>query len=169
MRRFSSRVLCWLLSVAVLPAAHAGVCYVTKSGASTNTGTSWASPYDLQTALGTPAVYRARTVRELQQLKADPDAAPAATREFSRSDKLFVRVPAYAAGGTTPQLTAHVLNRAGDPINELPVTPASPGGEPQIDLALSAFPPGEYILEIKPAGDGASSDSRELVAFRIVG
>ena len=121
------------------------------------------------TALGTPAVYRARTVRELQQLKADPDAAPAATREFSRSDKLFVRVPAYAAGGTTPQLTAHVLNRAGDPINELPVTPASPGGEPQIDLALSAFPPGEYILEIKPAGDGASSDSRELVAFRIVG
>jgi len=54
MRRFSSRVLCWLLSVAVLPAAHAGVCYVTKSGASTNTGTSWGSPYDLQTALGTP-------------------------------------------------------------------------------------------------------------------
>jgi VWFA-related protein len=122
------------------------------------------------TTLGTPAVYRARTVRELQQLKADPDAPPAATREFSRSDKLFVRVPAYAPGGTTPQLTAHVLNRAGDPINELPVTPpASPGGEPQIDLALSAFPPGEYILEIKPAGDGAPSDSRELVGFRIVG
>jgi hypothetical protein len=122
------------------------------------------------TLLGTPAVYRARTVRELQQLKADPDAAPVALREFSRTDKLFVRVPAYAAGGSTPQLTARVLNRAGDPINQLPVAPpASPGGDPQIDLALSAFPPGEYILEIKAAGDGGPSDSRELVGFRIIG
>ena len=121
------------------------------------------------TTLGTPAVYRARTVRELQQLKADPDAAPIALREFSRTDRLFVRVPAYAAGGSTPKLTARVLNRAGDPISELPIAAATAGGDPQIDLALSAFPPGEYILEIKAAGDGAASESRELVGFRIVG
>jgi hypothetical protein len=92
-----------------------------------------------------------------------------ASREFSRTDRLFVRVPAYGAGGSTPQLTARVLNRAGDPINELPVAgPAAPGGEPQIDLAVAAFPPGEYILEIKAAGEGGH-DSRELVGFRIVG
>ena len=96
--------------------------------------------------------------------------APSRLREFSRTDRLFVRVPAYAAGGSTPKLTARVLNRAGDPISELPVAaPATPGGDPQIDLALSAFPPGEYILEIKAAGDGAPSESRELVGFRIVG
>jgi VWFA-related protein len=121
-------------------------------------------------ALGTPAVYRARTVRELQQLKADPDAAPAAAREFSRTDKLFVRVPAYGAGGSTPAITARMLNRAGDPINDLPVTaPAAPGGDAQIDVALSAFPPGEYILEVKAAGDDGSAGARELVGFRIVG
>lgn len=122
-------------------------------------------------ALGTPAVYRARTPRELQQLKADPDAAPVALREFSRTDKLLVRVPAYAPGGASPVLTARMLNRAGDSISELPVTAsATPGGDAQFDLALSSFPPGEYILEIKAAGgDGASSDSRELVAFRIIG
>ena len=122
-------------------------------------------------ALGTPAVYRARTPRELQQLKADADAAPVALREFSRTDRLLVRVPAYAPGGAAPALTARMLNRAGDAISDLPVTAsATPGGDAQFDLALSSFPPGEYILEIKVAGgDGASSDSRELVAFRIVG
>jgi VWFA-related protein len=122
------------------------------------------------TALGTPAVFRARTVRELQQLKTDPAAAPVALREFSRTDRLFVRVPAYAAGGSTPALSARMLNRAGDPISDLPITaPAAPGGDAQIDLALSPFPPGEYILEIKAAGAGAPGDTRELVAFRIVG
>jgi VWFA-related protein len=122
-------------------------------------------------ALGTPAVYRARTPRELQQLKADADAPPVALREFSRTDRLLVRVPAYAPGGAAPALTARMLNRAGDAISDLPVTAsATPGGDAQFDLALSSFPPGEYILEIKAAGgDGASSDSRELVAFRIVG
>jgi VWFA-related protein len=122
-------------------------------------------------ALGTPAVYRARTPRELQQLKADADAPPVALREFSRTDRLLVRVPAYAPGGASPALTARMLNRAGDAISDLPVTAsATPGGDAQFDLALSSFPPGEYILEIKAAGgDGASSDSRELVAFRIVG
>ncbi len=122
------------------------------------------------TVLGTPAIYRARTVREFQQLKADQDAAPVAMRDFSRTDRLFVRVPAYAAGGTTPQITARVLNRAGDPINELQVAPpATSGGEPQFDLPLSALPPGEYILEIKAAGEGVPKDSPELVGFRIIG
>src|SRR5215470_9071310 len=72
------------------------------------------------TALGTPAVYRARTPRELQQMKADPQAVPATVREFSRTDRVFVRVPAYGAGA--PTLSAHLLNRTGQPMSELPVT-----------------------------------------------
>src|SRR4029077_19684265 len=60
-----------------------------------------------QTTLGTPAVFRARTPRgrrpvfaarprrELQRLKSDPQAVPATAREFSRMDRIFVRVVAY--------------------------------------------------------------------------
>jgi VWFA-related protein len=121
-------------------------------------------------SLGTPIVYRARTARELQQLKAEADAVPVAAREFSRTDHLLVRVPAYAPGDSAPPLAARILNRAGDPMNELKVAPASsPGGEAQVDVALASFPPGEYILEVKIAGDSGGGDSRQLVAFRVVG
>jgi predicted outer membrane repeat protein len=38
-----------------MSAAHANICYVTPAGSNANLGTSWASPYDLQTALGAGA------------------------------------------------------------------------------------------------------------------
>jgi hypothetical protein len=113
-------------------------------------------------ALGTAAVFRARTARELQQIKADPDATPTTAREFSRTDRLLVRVPAYAPSNGSPAVSARLLNRTGAPMSDLPVS-ASAGGA-QIDLPLAGLAPGEYILEIKPAGDG---DARELVGFRI--
>ncbi|MDR1989115.1 MAG: VWA domain-containing protein, partial [Acidobacteriaceae bacterium] len=71
-------------------------------------------------ALGTPRVYRARTVREYQQLKADPDASPTAVREFTRAERVFVRISAYA-GDAAPALTARILNRGGQPIATVPV------------------------------------------------
>ncbi len=117
-----------------------------------------------QTALSSPMVYRARTPRELQQMKADPQAVPAPQREFSRTDRVFVRIQAYGAGG--PTLNAHLLNRAGQPMQELPVTaPAAPSADATIDLPLAGIAPGEYILEIKASGEGG--DAKELVGFRV--
>jgi VWFA-related protein len=117
--------------------------------------------------LGTPYVLRARTIPELNKLKADPDAVPTAAREFSRTDRLVVRVPVYGPGGTTPALKVHILNRSGTPMNELTAAAAPRPGEQQIDLAVAALPPGEYVLEIK-AGD-QDGDAKELVGFRITG
>ena len=117
-----------------------------------------------QTALGTPAVFRARTPRELQQMKGDATAVPATVREFSRTDRIFIRVPAYGAGA--PALSAHVLNRAGQPMSELPVTPpVDPSTDATIDVPLAGMAPGEYVLEIKAAGEGG--DAKELVGFRV--
>jgi VWFA-related protein len=116
-------------------------------------------------ALGTPAVYRARTVRDVQQIKADPAAAPTAAREFSRTDRLVIRVPTYGAAGSAPAVTARLLNRTGAPMSDVPVAAAN--GESQIDLPLSGLAPGEYILEIK-AGPG-DTDPKELVGFRVTG
>jgi hypothetical protein len=119
-----------------------------------------------QATLGTPSILRARTAREFQQIKIDPDAVPVAGREFNRIEHLLVRVPTYGPGGTTPALSVHLLNRAGAAMNELKAEPAPKTGEQQIDVPLAALPPGEYVLEIK-AGD--KGEAAELVGFRVTG
>jgi hypothetical protein len=117
-----------------------------------------------QTALSTPTVYRARTPRELQQMKSDAQAIPATLREFSRTDRIFVRVAAYGAGG--PTLSAHLLNRTGQAMQELPITaPTAPAIESMIDLPLAGIAPGEYVLEIKATGE--DGEAKELVGFRV--
>jgi VWFA-related protein len=119
-----------------------------------------------QTSLGTPVLYRARTPREIQQLKADPQAVPATTREFSRTDRVFMRVAAYGAGA--PTLSVHMLNRAGQSMSELPITsPASPGVDAMVDVPLAGVAPGDYIIEVKATGEGG--EAKELIGFRVTG
>jgi VWFA-related protein len=118
-----------------------------------------------QTILGTPEVFRARTVREFQALKADADPTPMATREFSRTDRLLVRVPVYGPGGTSPALSVHILNRAGLAMSELTAQPAPAAGAQQFDLPLAGMAPGEYVLEIK----AVEGDAKELIGFRVTG
>jgi hypothetical protein len=116
--------------------------------------------------LGTPELLRGRTLREFQQLKSDPAAVPVPGREFSRTDRVLVRVSAYAPGSIPATVTARLLNRAGAAMNDLAITPADAGGVTQIDLPLSGLAPGEYVLEINAnAGDGGTA--RELVGFRV--
>jgi VWFA-related protein len=118
-------------------------------------------------ALATPEVFRARTVREFQQLKTDPGATPTAAREFSRAERVFVRISTYGSGAATPTVTARLLNRAGQPVAELPVVPASSGNENarDVDLTLSSLPPGEYVVEV--TASGPTAPVKELVGFRI--
>ncbi len=119
-------------------------------------------------AMATPEVFRARTVRDLQQLKSDPRATPTAAREFSRSDRVFVRVITYGSAAAAPAVTAKLLNRTGQAIVDLPVT-ASAGteGAHDVDLALSALAPGEYLVELSIGGSG--NPAKELVGFRVTG
>jgi VWFA-related protein len=120
-----------------------------------------------QTVFGTPQLFRARTVREYQQLKTDPDAVPVAAREFTRTDRLMIRVPAYGPGATAPTLSVHILNRAGQPMSELTAAPAAKSGEQQIEVPVAGLAPGEYIVEIKAGGE--SGEAKELLGFRVVG
>jgi hypothetical protein len=115
---------------------------------------------DLATTIfGTPAVYRARTARDIQQFRANRNATPTAVREFQRTDRLLFRVPAYANGAAA----AKILNRSGQAMSEVPV--AMEGTEAVFEVPLASMPAGEYILEISAAG----TDVKELVAFRISG
>jgi hypothetical protein len=108
---------------------------------------------------GTPMIFRGRTVRDVQQIKATPDSVPTATREFQRTDRLVIRVPVYGAGGAAAGVTAKLLNRTGQPMSEVPV--AADGSDAVMDLSLAALPTGDFILEI--AGSGVT----ELIAFRV--
>jgi hypothetical protein len=111
-------------------------------------------------AIGTPRVFRARTARELQALLGDAQAVPVATRVFSRTERLLIRVDTY---GTT--VRAVLMNRQGGTIVALPVAAAETGGTHQIELSLSFVPPGEYLVEI--AVTAGTAESRQLVALRV--
>ena len=118
------------------------------------------------TQLSTPEVFRARTPREMQQLKTEPAPLPVIGREFSRTDRLLIRVAAYGPGTAAPKLTARLLSRAGQRMSDLPVTaPASPSAPPEIEFPLSGLAAGEYVIEIDATGDGG--DAQELLAFRV--
>ena len=119
-----------------------------------------------QTLLGTPEVFRARTLKDFQQLIADPTAVPAAAREFSRTERVLVRVAAYGPGNSVPALRARLLNRAGQVMNDLTVTPATAsGGWAQLDLPLASLAAGEYVVEITAGGEGG--EAKELLGFRV--
>ena len=118
-----------------------------------------------QTMIGTPEVLRARTAREFQQLKSDAAGIPIAAREFSRTDRLIIRVPAYGPGGTTPALSVRLLSRAGSAMSELAPAPAPATGMQQVELPLAALAPGEYVVEIKATGEGG--EATEHVGFRV--
>lgn len=114
-------------------------------------------------AVGTPSFYRPRTLREFQTLAADANAMPVTVREFARTDRLLIRFDAYGPGGSPAAPTAAILSRAGRKMFDLQIAPAAAGTSHQIDLALSALPAGEYMLEIAAAPAGP----RQLAAFRV--
>ena len=115
--------------------------------------------------IGTPEVLRARTAKDVRALEANPDAVPVASRVFSRSEQLVIRVPAYAPDGV-PDVTARLMNPAGQSMRPLTIEPAAfPDSRAQIELPLAGLAPGEYAVEIiaaSPAGQ-----AKDMLRFRV--
>ena len=119
-----------------------------------------------QVVLSTPRLYRARTIPELRSLAADPEAVPVAGREFSRTERLLIRFNAYGPGTEQPAAAAVLLNRAGQKMADVPVTPSTVAGAThEINLGLATIPPGEYLVEV--TAKGASGEAKELVPIRV--
>ena len=87
--------------------------------------------------LGTAAFMRARTALDYRALENDPDAAPVASREFSRTERLMIRVPAYAPSGVGISVSARLLNRGGQAIRDLPVQKGMVVGAPNRDRSTA--------------------------------
>ena len=118
----------------------------------------------VQVSFATPRMFKARTPRDVKALMADPVAPPSADRTFSRTERLFLRVDAYAPGASKPVVTARLLNRDGTSMGDVPVR-MSETGTAELDLALAAYAAGDYLLELNATADGSSA--QEVVAFRI--
>ena len=91
------------------------------------------------------------------------NAVPVADRSFARSDRIVVRVEAYAPGGVAPVVTARLLNRGGTAMADVPVRSSS--GTSELELALAAYAAGEYLLEL--TGKTESGTAQEIVALRL--
>jgi len=113
--------------------------------------------------IGTAEVYRARSARELRSIVGDRDAAPVATRQFSRADTLLIRVP-VSASGEQPTISARLVSRFGTALRDLS---ASRGTENvyEIDLPLASLAAGEYAVEVTASAAGKSA--RESVSIRV--
>jgi hypothetical protein len=118
-----------------------------------------------QVALGTAQVFRARNAREYRDTETDPGAVPVATRDFNRTERLLVRVPAYATAGK-PSVTARLLGRTSAQIRVLDVRPAPATDVYQLDLPLAGLANGDYTIELAIAASGA--EAKQAVPFRLV-
>ena len=117
-------------------------------------------------AVGTPEVLRARTARDVRALDANPNAVPVSSREFSRSERLVIRVPTYSPGSVAPTVSASLLSGMGKSMRPLTIdTAATPDGRAQIHLSLAGLVSGEYAVEIvatSPAGE-----AKDTLRFRV--
>jgi len=120
-------------------------------------------PLGAPVALGSFEVFRARNALEFRTLATSAAAVPTPVREFSRMERLLVRVPVYAPE-PTPSIAAALVSRLGSRLRALEVSPG-PDGRWQIDLPLAAFAAGEYRMEIAVSSPAGSA--KDALIFRV--
>jgi len=99
-------------------------------------------------ALGTAAVFRTRSAREFRAVAdGSANAAPVASRQFSRAEHIVVRIPVMSPDAE-PTVGVRLQSRVGGPLRDLAISPA-PGSQNlwQVDLPLASFASGTYMLE----------------------
>jgi VWFA-related protein len=143
-----------------------------SSGAALDTDYRGISVPNLQVTrptFATPQIFRTRTARDFTEASQKVDAVPIASRVFSRTERLLIRVPAYGPGTGAPLVTARLLNRRGIPMRSLQVVDAPlPPGMIQFDLPLASLAPDEYRVELAAANPtGPRDEAKEMVAFRV--
>jgi len=143
-----------------------------SSGAELDTDYRGISVPNLQVTrptFATPQVLRTRTARAFVEMSQNLDAVPVASRTFSRTERLLIRVPTYGPGDSSPVVTARLLNRRGIPKRQLQVVDAPlPPGTIQFDLPLASLAPDEYRVELAAANaTGPRDEAKEMIPFRV--
>lgn len=118
--------------------------------------------------ISTPMLFRARTARDIAQLRGGVQGIPESGRQFSRTERLLMRFDAYGPAGAAPKVTIRLLNREGGQIAPFPDPVLVPSTSTyESEIVLAPLPPAEYLFEITATiGDDTV---KKLVALKIVG
>lgn len=113
--------------------------------------------------VGTPRVYRSRTLAETRAFQADPRPTPTASRQFRRTDQLVIDVPYESAAGPL-ELRAALTNREGQTLAPLTLA-KGPEGVARVALPLASLAPSTYTVRVEVSMGGVGGAA--VVAFSV--
>lgn len=116
-------------------------------------------------AITAPELFRARSARQMREIRAATAPVPAASRSLSRTEQVLLRFHVLGPASTTPAVTMRLLNQQGDPMATLPPPAADGGGAYEAQLALAPLATGDYLIEI--AAQIGDQKVRRLVAIHV--
>ena len=105
-------------------------------------------PQKTALALSTPVLSRARSAAEYRALSAEEVPAAFAGRDFSRTDRVLLRVQPYGSAANEVEMTAQLVGPRGNTLADLPIQPADKGSGFELDLPLSSFATGDFVIAI---------------------
>jgi len=114
--------------------------------------------------VGTAEVLRSMNAKEYREIESDPAAAPVASREFSRAERLLIRIPAYGSGAGFA-VTARLQSKLGNAMRALTVMQGPSANEYQVDLPLAGLAVGEYSVAV--TATSSAGDAKDTVSFRV--
>ena len=104
---------------------------------------------------------------EFREISENPYAAPVPSREFRRTDRLFLRVPTNSKSGSAVAVTARVVNRVGQVLREIQSMKGTDGAPAQFDIPLAWLAPADYTIEL--TAKNAAGNAREVIRIRVTG
>jgi len=115
--------------------------------------------------LSSPAAILARNAAELRAVAAA--SVPFAGREFSRTDRLFVRFEVYGEAAADAVVTARLLSRSGGQLRTLTVQAPRNGLDAyEIDVPLGSLARGDFLIAI--AAEAGDDRAEVLFPLRVV-
>ena len=113
--------------------------------------------------LGTPRVFRTRSLAETRAFEADASPTPSASRRFRRTDRIVIDVP-YETNSGQPEFRAQLTNRDGKVLAPLPLA-KGPDGVARVVMPLASLAPSTYTVRVEvKAGD---EQGAQVVAFTV--
>jgi VWFA-related protein len=113
--------------------------------------------------LGTPRVYRTRSVLEARRFDSGAESTPTVSRRFIRTDRLVIDIP-WTSVSRVPDVGARLTGRDGTSLATLPVM-STDAQRARIVLPLVNLAPGTYVVRV----DATAGDDRatQQVAFTV--
>ena len=119
-------------------------------------------------ALRAPALWSVRRPADLNAVLGEAPPAPIDAREFSRVERLILRVEVTGTDAQDAVTVARLVGKGGAKLTDLPITRISPAAAQwRLDFPLTSIARGDYVIAIE-ANHGASR-AYAYVPIRITG